>query len=286
MNTEQKLILTSVDNSPWGEAVVDYAAWIANTVKAPLKFLHTVEHLSQQENLDLSGAIGLGARGDLLEELIELEQSRSRLLIKKGQFMLQAAKSKAKELKVNDIRSSQRHGDLTEALIELEDQIRVLVIGTRDKDGLNHSRTVSKIKTIVRALHKPILVVNGHFQKPQKIMLAYSNNAASQKALQMVSTSPLFVGMECHLVHVGESTSQMNTLMQAAVESLQNNNVTVSKVFLTGKIEEALINYRQQENLDLTVMGAFSHNKVHDFLLGSFTAKMLEKTRKPLLLLR
>jgi nucleotide-binding universal stress UspA family protein len=36
----------------------------------------------------------------------------------------------------------------------------------------------------------------------------------------------------------------------------------------------------------MTVMGAFSHTRLHDWLLGSFTVKMLTHSHKPLLLLR
>ena len=43
---------------------------------------------------------------------------------------------------------------------------------------------------------------------------------------------------------------------------------------------------KQGQLIDLTIMGAFSHNRFRDFLLGSFTAKMLAATNRPLLLLR
>jgi len=36
----------------------------------------------------------------------------------------------------------------------------------------------------------------------------------------------------------------------------------------------------------ILLMGAFSHTRIHDLLLGSFTTKMLMHTQKPLLLLR
>jgi nucleotide-binding universal stress UspA family protein len=47
-----------------------------------------------------------------------------------------------------------------------------------------------------------------------------------------------------------------------------------------------LANYQVEKNIDLMVMGAFGHSRIREILLGSFTAKMLEKTQRPLLLLR
>ncbi|MFU8788635.1 MAG: universal stress protein, partial [Methylobacter sp.] len=38
--------------------------------------------------------------------------------------------------------------------------------------------------------------------------------------------------------------------------------------------------------IDMTVMGAFGHTRIRDWLLGSFTVKMLTHSNKPLLLLR
>ncbi len=51
-------------------------------------------------------------------------------------------------------------------------------------------------------------------------------------------------------------------------------------------IRNKLASYQAKEGIDLTVMGAYSHHRIRDVLLGSFTAKMLSKTQKPLLLLR
>ena len=60
----------------------------------------------------------------------------------------------------------------------------------------------------------------------------------------------------------------------------------VTSANLQGKTVDALVSYQQEHSIDLTVMGAFSHNRLRDLLLGSVTAKMLLSTNQPLLLLR
>jgi nucleotide-binding universal stress UspA family protein len=55
---------------------------------------------------------------------------------------------------------------------------------------------------------------------------------------------------------------------------------------LTGKPDQVLFEYQEAHDLDMTVMGAFSHTRLHDLLLGSFTTRMLLNSKKPLLLLR
>ena len=284
--SDQK-VFSCIDGSTFTEAVCDYSSWVANSIDAPLKFLHTVEQSHAPAVSDLSGAIGLGASEGLLNELAEVEQSRSHLLVKKGNLMLQAAKKRAKEAKVKTVLLRQEKGGLTEALIEAEDQIRILVIGIRGTDHeARQAGLGTQLETVIRSLHKPILVVNRAFSKPEKIMLAYDGSHGSKKALEMVASSPLFKGTPCHLVHVGEPPAAAEKLLEDGAETLRAVGIETTTARLTGHVGKSLAAYQAEHDIDLTVMGAFSHTRVRDFILGSFTAKMLAKTQRPLLLLR
>lgn len=46
------------------------------------------------------------------------------------------------------------------------------------------------------------------------------------------------------------------------------------------------MSYQAEHDIDLTLMGAFSHTRLRELVLGSLTAKVLLKSNKPLLLLR
>jgi len=284
----EKMVLSCIDGSSFSEAVCDYSTWIAKTVEAPLTFLHTIEQPKVPAVGGFSGVIGLGASEEILNELTACEQTRVKLLIEKGNVMLQAAKQKASEAQVSDIKTRQRHGTLSEALVELEDSIRVLVVGISGEQHENKVGVGTQLETIIRSLHKPILVVNKPFSMPKKIMLAYDGGDAAKKALDMIMSSPLFKTTPCHLVHVVSDENHIanDAVLQEAEAKLKAIGVDVTSATLTGKIEEVLAEYQASNDIDLTLMGAFSHNRLRDFLLGSFTAKMLETTQRPLLLLR
>jgi nucleotide-binding universal stress UspA family protein len=128
--------------------------------------------------------------------------------------------------------------------------------------------------------------VNKAFSKPKKIMLAYDGSKGSRKALEIVASSPLFKTTLCHLVHVGEQVNAADKLLDEAADVLRVAGIETTTVYLSGKAQTSLAAYQAQQEIDLTLMGAFSHTKVRDFILGSFTAKMLQKTQRPLLLLR
>ncbi len=282
-------IVACIDESRYSRAVCDYAAWASLRTKAKLVLLHNIEHSQVAASKDYSGAIGLGSREALLEELTEIEAQRGRLMLEQGKHLLAAAKAHVAAAGVQQPVLKQRHDGLTESLVALEDQIRVLVLGIR---GLEHERDEQHLGThlesSIRALHRPILVVNCDFREPTQIMLAYDGSEASTKALELFIDSPLFAGLPVHLVTVdagsGEGMSQP-ALEQTKTQLVQAGH-DVTAAMLQGKAHEALFAYQAQHNIDLTLMGAFSHSRLREFVYGSITVKMLLSSKCPLLLLR
>jgi nucleotide-binding universal stress UspA family protein len=288
MTTQQAQVLACIDGAALTEAVCDYAAWISQKTEAPLKLLHTINHHHETSiKSDLSGNIGLGTQEHLLEEITSLEQQQSKLKMQQGKLILQAAADHIEKKGVAST-STQRHGDLIEAVIDLEDSIRVLVLGLRGQVHDEQDNKIgAKLEAVIRSLHHPILIVNDQFKTPERIMLAYDGSEAADKAVDMVASSPLYSGLTCHLVCVNNNEETANKLLKKAEEKLQSaDNIEVITSKLKGKADMELCAYQRQHDIDLTVMGAFSHSRLHDMLLGSFTHKMLVNTKKPLLLLR
>ena len=109
-----KQVFACVDGSRVTESVCDASVWVATRVNVPLTFLHALEHENAPVAGDLSGSIGLGAREDLLSEMIELEAQKAALELKQGKLVLEAVSNRAREQGVDQIRSMQRHGSLTD----------------------------------------------------------------------------------------------------------------------------------------------------------------------------
>jgi len=279
------MMVACVDGSPYTNAVCDYAAWASRRVKVGLKLLHTIEE-RPASTTDLSGSIGLGANEQLLQELVALEEQRSRILLSEGRNMLGLLGKKLIAAGHLEPVLRQRRGTLQEALIDCEDEIRVLFMGIRGEDRKDQEKLLGNhLEGIARSLFKPIFVVNREFSEPQRIMLAFDGSDGSHKALQMITDRPLLKGLPCHLVNVNPSATVKEKTRLAAA-SLEQAGYSVTVAELPGSPQEALCNYQQREQIDLTVMGAFSHTRIRDLLIGSFTVKMLLNTRQPLLLLR
>ncbi len=287
MNNIRTTVLACIDGSTFTESVVDYAAWASRTVQNPLKLLHNIEH-RQTPGSNLSGNIGLGTRESLLEELTELEAKSNKLLMEQGKAMLENARERALRQDAVDPTSLQRHGTLADSLVEMEEEIRVLVLGVRGEDHEEKQNQIgAQLETVIRNMHRPVLVVNRPFSEPPKrIMLAYDDGDAAQKALEMVATSPLYKGMHCSLVHVTKNSKEDVTFLEAAAKTLEDAGLEVETQTLRGDVETALLEYQREKRIDMTVMGAFGHSRLRELLFGSTTAKMLSSSQVPLLLLR
>ena len=135
-------ILACIDGASLTQSVCDYALWLSQVFNKPIKFLHVIEHGQYFGPADYSGAIGLGASADLLEELASVEESRSKLIRKQGQLMLKAAVEQVKT-KGAEAESYQCHGTLSEKLSELESEIFTAVIGIR---GVQHEHSQKALK--------------------------------------------------------------------------------------------------------------------------------------------
>ena len=131
MDSHRKNILACIDGSTFSDSVVDHALWMAGRVDAPLKLLHNIEHHDSPAPTDLSGNLGLDGREELLRELVELDARRSKLLIEQGKAMLEHARNRVLSQGGQDPERLQRHGTLADSLIDMEEEIRLLVVGVR-----------------------------------------------------------------------------------------------------------------------------------------------------------
>jgi nucleotide-binding universal stress UspA family protein len=281
-------VIACIDGSRITLAVCDYAAWASRRLDAPLNFLHVLGRSEYPIPADLSGNIGLGSREHLLQELAELDEKRSKLALEQGRLMLDAAKARAVADGVaSPITSRQRHGELVDTLIELESDIRLLVMGRQGEQGDNVGEHVgSHLENVVRTLHRPILVIPADYTEPQRILIAFDGSATTRKAVEMVAASPLFRGLPCHLVMVGADKAEAREQLNWAQATLEGSGFEVTASLRAGQVEDVLCGYRTEHDIDLIVMGAYGHSKIREFLVGSTTTRLIRQSKIPLLLLR
>ncbi|MGK9066226.1 universal stress protein [Stutzerimonas chloritidismutans] len=281
------LVMACIDGSPQAAAVCDCAAWASRKLDAPLTLLHVLDQQQYPAAGNLSGIIGLGSREYLLEELAALDEKRSKLALEEGRMMLDAARQRAITAGVAQPVVRQRHGDLVESLRELESDIRLLVIGKQGEDsGADTALIGSHLESVIRTLHRPILVTPTGFTAPDSVMLAFDGSATTRKGVEMIASSPLFKGIPIHLVMVGADTGDSRALLESARDALRAAGFEVQIAIRAGEVEPTLHAYQAEHRIGLLVMGAYGHSRIRQFLVGSTTTNMIRTTTTPLLLLR
>ncbi len=277
-------VIACIDGTDASTAVCDYAAWASLRMDAPLEFLHVLEKSEYPSQSNLSGNIGLGSREALLEELAELDEKRGKLALEQGKLMLEAAERLAISDGVGNPTSRQRHGSLVETLAEMEEDIRLLVLGKHDEHLSEH--VGSRLENVVRTMHRPTLITTAEFSMPQCVMLAFDGSATTRKGVEMVATSSLFRGLPCHLVMVGADSAANREQIAWAKSTLESAGFEVPASIIEGDVERTLCDYRAAHNIDMLVMGAYGHSVIRRFLVGSTTTSVIRNASVPVLLLR
>lgn len=280
-------VTACIDGSASGLAVCDYGAWASLRLDAPLRLLHVLDRHRYPPAADFSGSIGLGTREHLLDELATLDEQRAKLAMEQGRHLLAAAKQRAIAHGVVKPETCQRHGDLVETLAEMEPDIRLVVMGKAgESSGSLGQHVGSYLESVIRTMHRPILVTPTEFQAPQSVMVAFDDSATTRKGVDMIAGSPLFRGLPIHVVMVGRDTPEATAQLDGARQVLRNAGFAAPGEIRSGDVEPTLHAYQAEHGIDLLVMGAYGHSRIRQFLVGSTTTGMLRTTRTPLLLLR
>lgn len=280
-------ILACIDSSAYAASVCDLAAWAARRLDRPVELVHVVQRKDAvAERRDLSGAIGLGVKGDLLEELTRLEEADARLQVERGRALLAAAEARLKAAGIAEVNVLHRHGGIVETIIEREAEARVVVIGKR---GASHEFATdhlgSKVERVVRASSKPILIASRAVEPPGHVVLAFDGSPASRQALERCVNSPLFTGLSVHVVMAGADDARHRDLLAEAVSQLGTEREVLTTL-KPGKPEDVISGAVGATPGAILAMGAYGHSPLRTLIVGSTTTAMIRTVRVPVLLTR
>lgn len=279
-------IIACIDGSKSATAVCDASAWCATTLNAPVLALHVLDRAETPALADLTGAIGLGAREQLLKELADLDHQRVRLAAEEGKIMLEAAGDQLLADGVVDARQLQRHGSLAEALDDLSDDTRVVIIGRQGQTHQSAAETVgSQLETIVRTAKHPVWVTPSTFVAPKRCVIAYDASTTAKHMIERLCHSPLLTDMDATLVMAGNDTDEHRQQLAYAQRQLEDAGHTVSTQLVEGEPLVVLHELAQSDDT-LLAMGAFGHSRIREFLVGSTTNETLRHARSSVVLFR
>lgn len=280
-------LIALVDGSTYSESVCHHAAWIAGKNDWKVKLYHVMGRRDAAEKQDLSGAIRLGARSELLEQLSQLDAERAKLSHAHGRAILEDAKAIVAADGTIEVETRLRQGDLVETVTAKEESGEMIVLGKRgEAAGHATEHLGSNLERIVRASHKPVFIANRAFKPVEKVLVAFDGAASSLKAVDFIARSPLFAGLKVALVFAGKETADIAKSLNGAVATLAAGGIAADRIIEPGEPEKVLSRLTSQEGHELLVMGAYGHNRIRSLLIGSTTTEMIRSCRVPVLIMR
>jgi nucleotide-binding universal stress UspA family protein len=280
-------ILACIDASAFANSVCDLAAWAASRLQLPVELLHVVQRRDAvSARHDLSGAIGLGVKTKLMEELVRMEESDAKLQVERGRVLLTAGEHRLRNGGVDHVRTLHRHGGIVETILEREADARVVVIGKR---GAGHEfasdHVGSKVERVVRASNRPILIASRPVEEPRTIVFAYDASMAADRALERLTNSPLLTGLPVHIVMAGSDDAAHRQALEHAAGQLRGCR-DVHTTLQQGKPETVIADIVEQSSGAMLMMGAYGHSPLRTLIVGSTTTTMIRTVHGPILLVR
>ena len=280
-------VLAAIDASSYAESVCRYAGWASARLALPVELLHVVQRQDGvRARRDLSGAIGLGVKGDLMEELVRLSEAGSRVEIEKGRALLAAGETILRDAGATGVTPLHRHGGIVETILEREAQARIVVMGKRGAGQDFASEHIgSKIERVVRASDRPVLIAARSFVPPRCVVFAYDASPAADRALERLVNSPVFAGLPVTIVMAEAGGAAKQALLDRAVAAFAPGR-EIEALMDGGRAEQVIPATMAQHAGALLLMGAYGHSPIRRMIVGSTTTEMVRTVKAPVLLVR
>ncbi|NMM80819.1 universal stress protein UspA [Acidovorax sp. SRB_14] len=282
-------ICACIDALPAAAAVVDWAAWAALRLNAPLQLLHVLDEPAAMPPVgDYSGALGFGAQELLQQQLSALDEQRGAIEREAGRHLLQSACERASAAGVPHVAEGMHYGDLVETLLGLEASTRLVVLGEHYRASTPRRIYLSHhVERVVRSIKRPVLVATvSPFAAPERFVLAFDGSATARKMITMVAASPLLQGLPALVAMVAPDTPEAHRQLHEAQSVLQAAGFAVQTALRQGDPEQALPELLATQGNAVLVMGAYGHARIRQLIVGSTTTALLRLSPVPVLVLR
>ncbi|TVP68279.1 MAG: universal stress protein [Leptolyngbya sp. LCM1.Bin17] len=286
-----KRILLCTDGSIFAQSSYRYGAWFAQRLGASVDVLYVTDARGKAtaEASNLSGSIGLGASESLLKKLVEVEHERARLNHERAKLILDDAEQVLTSHGATSVRRLHKTGFLVDFLETLEADADLIVLGKRGEAAEFASGHLgANLERIVRASHKPCLVTSRQYQPIDRVLVAYDGSDSGQKMLTFVTQSPVFKGLELHIMTVAKSADDATatTRLDQARHQAQQGGFEPICVMQQGNPETEITKYCDTNTVSLLLMGAYGHSRIRYLVIGSTTAQVLRSSHIPVLVFR
>jgi len=131
---------------------------------------------------------------------------------------------------------------------------------------------------------RPIIAVAPKFRPIRKVLIAYSGSMESAKAMRRYVQLNPWRDVGLRIVHFGKSSENLTRLLNDAAAYCQAHGFDAETDVVDSAAKDHLIEYAQQNNMDLVVMGNSIRHLIVRHLLGDTVLNAIRQSDRPLFL--
>jgi nucleotide-binding universal stress UspA family protein len=276
-----KSILIATDGSANSIVATRYGCCLAKLFNAAVCGLNVVDIRALEGPLmsDISGALGFEPFQSYLPQFEKILQQRADGLLDDFQKLC-AENGITAEVK-------RLTGVVPTVIAEEAKRVDLVVIAQHGEHAQWSSGLLgSTAQSVIRRSPRPVVIAPGAYRDIKKLLVAYDGGNESTKALK--AACDIFAELACTLevVFVTDDDAHAGTLAGEVRDYVGHHGIEVEITRLSGDTPKAILKYADEQECDMIVMGAFTHSRLHDLILGGTTAYMIRETKIPIMLIR
>ena len=271
-----KRILLGLGGTPFTDVAIERAVELAKAHGALITGVTVVN----TKQLAQVGPVPLGG-GAYAEKLRE-----KRLMITEERIEKAIEKFKAKCAESDILTKIEREtGDPFESMIAHARYNDVTIFGL--KSLFDYGFTSEPKDALIRLVSqgvRPIIAVSPEFRTISKVLIAYSGSMESAKAMRRYVQLNPWRNVRLRVVHFGKSDDNTAQFLKDAAEYCRDHGFTTETEVVENTARDHLIEYAQQHDMDLIVMGNSIRNLLFRHLLGDTVLNAIQQSDRPLFL--
>jgi nucleotide-binding universal stress UspA family protein len=277
-----KSILVPTDGSPNSMIALEYGIYVSSLFDAEITGLNVIDIRSLEGPFltDISGSLGFSPFQNYLPKFQQiLEERADGILEDFSNFCVERKAAKPKTKKMTGI--------ISNIISEEAKRVDLVIIAQRgEHEKWSSGLLGSTTESVVRKSPRPVLVTPNSFSKFENILIAYDGSIESNKALK--TACELFSSSNCviKVAFVTNDDEHCKELIDEVNEFAGPYQINIKTESLKGDPGKEILSFAENNKIDLIMMGAFGHSRIHDLILGGTTAYIMRKTKIPILLNR
>lgn len=277
-----KSILIAVDGAEYTDPVMKYAIYLAKAFQAKLNIVTVVD----VRIFEWSVYLGVDGFAPVMPSTSYLDESKL-LLQEKAEKVLHKCVDMVRTENIS-YTASKLEGSPVEIISNQANIVDMIMLGARGEFAKwGRSKLMgATVEAISKECNKPLLISPKEFKPFKNILIPYDGSVNSNRALPYAGYFALNFKSVAHVFTVDTSLANANAILTEGKNYLQSYEVQIQTKARSGHADEEILNFANEKDMDLIVMGAYGHTRIKEAILGSTTERVMRNATIPLLLVK